>query len=249
MVHVFTTLWREGGVFRLYKGVLLSLFQAPLSRFGDTAMNEGMQSLLGASAVTRDLPMGIKSVFCAFAAGLFRIVIMPVDTVKVKLQVEGSRAVAALLAKVMAHGPGCLFDGWLANQVAAMVSHYPWFATRNYMRSVMDASWWGVYRDVVIGVVASLASDVASNSARVLKTHMQTSDRPISYREVVANVVRADGLGGLFFRGLRVKMVASAVQSVVFNVVWEQFQRLQLAGGGVGVAVHPVVGNVTVGVS
>uniref|UniRef100_A0A7S0VUZ8 ADP,ATP carrier protein n=1 Tax=Hemiselmis tepida TaxID=464990 RepID=A0A7S0VUZ8_9CRYP len=239
--HVFMLLWREGGVFRLYQGLLLALIQAPLARFGDTAANEGAQSLLNASALTRDLPIGIKSMFCSFAAGLFRIVTMPVDTVKVKLQVEGPHAVRTLMGRVLTHGPGCLFHGWLANQVAAMAGHYPWFATRNYMRGVLDARRWGVYRDIAVGLCASLVSDVASNSARVLKTNIQTSDRPMTYSEAVAQVVRKDGVSGIFLRGLSAKILASAAQSVVFNVAWEEFQRMQLAGGGAGAAMHPVL--------
>jgi len=34
--------------------------------------------------VTQDLPVGVKTVAASAAAGLFRIVLMPVDTVKVR---------------------------------------------------------------------------------------------------------------------------------------------------------------------
>lgn len=216
------TLWADGGVCRFYRGVVPAVVQAVLTRFGDTAMNEGVQSFLDAHASTAGLPIGAKTMACSLAASLFRIAIMPIDTVKTMQQVQGRSAVSALMARVMAHGPACLYEGWMAVQAVAITSHYPWFATRNLLRIALDAGWWGIYKDVVIGICASLVSDLASNSMRVLKTLKQTSDRPVSYREAVVAV----GIRGLLFRGLKVKIFFNCIQSVVFNVVWERFQVL-----------------------
>ena len=41
MVEVCTKLYAEGGVGRFYQGLTPALIQGPISRFGDTAANEG----------------------------------------------------------------------------------------------------------------------------------------------------------------------------------------------------------------
>ena len=59
------------------------MVQGPLSRFGDTAANTGVLTLLDNLESTRDLNVGIKTVAASGSAALFRIFLMPIDTVKV----------------------------------------------------------------------------------------------------------------------------------------------------------------------
>ena len=83
------TLYSQGGIPRFYKGVVPALFQGPLSRFGDTAANAGVITLLDSYSSTKNLPVFIKTLCASFTAGLWRIFLMPVDTLKTTLQVNG----------------------------------------------------------------------------------------------------------------------------------------------------------------
>lgn len=78
------TLYADGGIPRFYRGVVPALIQGPLSRFGDTAANTGVLTLLDHLESTKNLNIGIKTVAASVGAGLFRIFLMPVDTVKVR---------------------------------------------------------------------------------------------------------------------------------------------------------------------
>ena len=40
--NTFKLLYKQGGIPRFYRGVFVAIIQAPLSRFGDTAMNTGV---------------------------------------------------------------------------------------------------------------------------------------------------------------------------------------------------------------
>jgi hypothetical protein len=80
------TLYADGGIPRFYRGVIPALIQGPLSRFGDTAANTGMLTLLESFESTRDLNVGFKTVAASIAAALFRIFLMPVDTVKTTMR-------------------------------------------------------------------------------------------------------------------------------------------------------------------
>ena len=82
------TLYADGGIPRFYRGVAPALIQGPLSRFGDTAANTGMLTLLDSMDATKDMSVGIKTVAASTAAALFRIFLMPVDTVKTTMQVR-----------------------------------------------------------------------------------------------------------------------------------------------------------------
>mmetsp|Transcript_20201 Transcript_20201/g.49553 ORF Transcript_20201/g.49553 Transcript_20201/m.49553 type:complete len:147 (-) Transcript_20201:685-1125(-) len=78
------TLYADGGIPRFYRGVLPALVQGPLSRFGDTAANTGVLTLMNSLESTKDLNVGFKTVAASASAALFRIFLMPVDTVKVR---------------------------------------------------------------------------------------------------------------------------------------------------------------------
>jgi hypothetical protein len=93
------TLYADGGLPRFYRGVVPALIQGPLSRFGDTAANTGMLTLLDSMESTQNLNIGIKTVSASAAAALFRIVLMPIDTVKTTMRTykatnESSRTIS-----------------------------------------------------------------------------------------------------------------------------------------------------------
>ena len=81
-------LWREGKIRRFYRGYGPALLQGPISRFGDTAANVGILALLEAHD---DLPIAVKTGAASVTAGLWRIFIMPIDTLKTTLQVRDKR--------------------------------------------------------------------------------------------------------------------------------------------------------------
>lgn len=64
-----------------------ALFQGPLSRFGDTAANTGVLTLLDSLESTKNLNVGVKTVAASASAAAFRILIMPIDTVKTTMSV------------------------------------------------------------------------------------------------------------------------------------------------------------------
>mmetsp|Transcript_19442 Transcript_19442/g.28076 ORF Transcript_19442/g.28076 Transcript_19442/m.28076 type:complete len:181 (+) Transcript_19442:232-774(+) len=117
-------IYADGGIPRFYRGVLPALFQGPLSRFGDTAANTGMMTLLDSYESTKSLPVGLKTVSASVAAACFRIVLMPIDTVKTTMQVTGK--FSAVVDKVKIGGPLTLYNGAVAAASATFVGHYPW---------------------------------------------------------------------------------------------------------------------------
>ena len=112
---------------------------------------------------------------------------------------------------------------------ATFAGHYPWFATYNYLQAaipVPEDMLPKLGRNAVIGFCSSAVSDTVSNSIRVLKTYRQTSDVKISYMEAANNVIKQDGLAGLFGRGLKTRILANGAQGMMFSVMWKYFEDL-----------------------
>jgi hypothetical protein len=176
-----TELWKEGGIPRLYQGLPFALVQGPLTRFGDTAANVGILALLEALPETQSLPLPVKTGLGSISAGLWRIVLMPIDSSKTAMQVEGEDGLKQLMALVSKEGPGPLYNGALAQAAATAAGHFPWFLTYNYvdetlpMVSASDDLLLSLVRSAFLGLCASCVSDITSNSLRVIKTTKQTA--------------------------------------------------------------------------
>jgi len=221
------TLYADGGIPRFYRGVLPALFQGPLSRFGDTAANTGMLTLLNSMDSTKDLSVGIKTVAASASAAAFRIFLMPIDTVKTTMQVTGK--FSNVVSKVKTSGIPVLYHGSLASASATFVGHYPWFFTYNYLSEKIpkqDTQLGELGRRAIMGFCSSAVSDTCSNSIRVVKVYKQSSTEAITYPQVVRNVIAESGLRGLFFRGLETKILANGMQGILFSVLWKQFEEI-----------------------
>jgi len=218
----FRELYGQGGMVRFYRGYMPALMIGPLSRFGDTAMNELV--LVGLEG--RDIPIFMKTGVASVMAGLWRVGMVPIDTWKTTKQVYGKDGMEILRGKMRVNGFGTLYQGAMASSLATMVGHYPWFLTYNYLNEILpkysyrDDVMRALGRNAMIGFCASAMSDTVSNSVRVLKTVKQTSEERIGYGDAFRQVVRKDGIRGLMFRGLETKIMTNGLQGIVFSVVW-----------------------------
>lgn len=221
------TLYADGGIPRFYRGVLPALVQGPMSRFGDTAANTGVLTLLNNLDETKDLSVGIKTVAASASAALFRIFLMPVDTVKTTMQVTGK--FSSVVDKVRGNGPLALYNGSIAASSATFVGHYPWFFTYNFLSEKIpeqDDPLKKLGRRAVMGFSASAVSDTCSNSIRVCKVYKQSYPEQISYPQVVRNVLKESGVRGLMFRGLETKILANGLQGILFSILWKHFEEV-----------------------
>ena len=222
--EAITTLYAEGGLARLYQGWQAALLQAPISRFGDTAANALMLSLLANIAI----PEAVKTFCSSWAAAGFRILITPIDAFKTTLQVQGTAGLAVLSERIAAEGVLTLWSGALATSFATFMGHYPWFVTFNYLNAKWEEPKGGVMklvRRAIIGVCSSCVSDVVSNSIRVVKTKKQTAKEALTYMATVMAIIEEDGPQGLFLRGLGTKLLTNAVSAMLFTVLWKFFEE------------------------
>jgi hypothetical protein len=144
---------------------------------------------------------------------------------KTVLQVDSTEGFRNLMRCVKAGKISVLYQGSYANAIASVMGHYPWFFTYNWLsanlwvKSVLPSA---LIRNAGIGLAASIVSDTIINAMRVIKTTKQSlgSKHAVSYGEVIRMVYATDGWVGLFGRGLRSRIWANALQSLVFTIIW-----------------------------
>lgn len=222
-------LYREGGLKRYYHGLLPALVQGPIARFGDTAANAGILALLASNPFLNKLPSPLKTVFASVAGALFRMILVPVDTLKTTMQTQGEHGVGILRERIKAYGLGSLWWGAWATALSNFVGSFPWFATYNWLSEVLPpqhALFPRLARQAFIGFLASVVSDTVSNSLRVLKTYRQVNQSQISYTAAAKRIIEEEGWPALFGRGLGTRILANGLQGLLFSVLWKLFQDL-----------------------
>merc|ERR1712203_454076 len=222
--EVVKKLYAEGGVPRFYRGLAPGLVQAPVSRFGDTAANDGALAALEHTS----LPTAAKTMVASASAAGFRVFLMPVDAWKTTKQVEGADGLKKLIEKTKKH-PTALWQGAVGAMTATWVGHYPWFYTNNQLRESMPQFnfFAGKYvRNACIGFISAGVSDCCSNSLRVLKTTRQTALVPVSYKDAAKEIIEKEGVVGLFGRGLKTRILTNGMQGALFTVGWRAFAEL-----------------------
>lgn len=185
--------------------------------------------LLESNPVLNKLPVVGKTFFAAIAAALFRMILVPIDTLKTTCQVEGRGAIQILKTRIGIHGVGSLWYGAFATAAASFVGFYPWFLTYNLLSDNLPPSQslpQQLGRQAFIGFVASVVSDTCSNSLRVLKTFRQVHRSRVSYSSAAKEILSTEGWQGLFGRGLKTRLLANGLQGLMFSVLWKLLQDM-----------------------
>ena len=223
--QAFKKLYSDGKIWRFYKGYTPALMIGPLSRFGDTMTNTYALNSLDKT----NLPTSVKTMFGSVLAATWRVLLMPIDSVKTSMQVEGRKGLNLLSNKIKKTGPQVLFHGTGASMSATFIGHYPWFLTYNILDDKLPKYNDGIKkfaRNGVIGFSAAVISDCCSNSLRVIKTTKQTHSTSLSYNDTIKLIVKEDGIKGLFGRGLKTRILTNGIQGVVFTVTWKYIQDI-----------------------
>lgn len=223
-MSTFGKLYKEGGIIRFYRGYPYAMMLAPLSRFGDTAMNIGVMSMLEDS----NMSMASKTFFGSCGASMWRVMIMPFDTCKTSLQVNGSNGINILKNKIKVNGYSTLYHGSLAAASSTLVGHFPWFFTYNFLNEKIpkqEKTFENLVRSAIIGFSCSSISDITSNSFRVIKTNRQTSKENIGYIQLIRNIVEKDSIVGVFTRGLKTKIITNGIQGMCFTVMFDFLRK------------------------
>jgi hypothetical protein len=222
----FKTLYKQGGILRLYRGFPVAIINAPLFRFGDTAAN------IGILEATKDsnLPLSIRTGIASIGAASWRVLLMPLDTLKLNYQVNGS--LNPLKTKLKTSGHKILYNGSIAAFSSTLIGHYPWFLTYNYLNTFYpedknDSAIKKLTMRASIGLTSSLVSDTSSNFVRVIKTIKQTSENTLSYKDSVNNLYKQDGVMWVF-RGLKTKILTNGLNGILFSITWKYYQDILL---------------------
>jgi hypothetical protein len=217
----FRSLWLEGGIGRFYQGAGFAFVQVPVAHFGSTFVQAGIVGLVSSSG---HIVHGMQATMLVAIMGAFwRILIAPLDTLKTTWQVHGTSAKKMFDRRLHVSGPSELWSGASALFFCQLMAKLPWWGVYN----IIMQSWsqpsspaMSMLRNGIAGMLAQMASDVATNSIRVLKVRRQATVEGQGYAADAEEIVNEEGVMGLFLRGLSGRIILGSLNGALFAVLW-----------------------------
>lgn len=93
--HAMYDLYKQGGILRFYRGVSFAILQNPLVRFSNVVANDITTHFLTSPSL-----IVFQTAIGSVLAGVLRMFLMPIDTCKTVLQVDGNIGFDYLMTKV-----------------------------------------------------------------------------------------------------------------------------------------------------
>ena len=213
----FKYLYNTGGFRRFYNGCIPSLIMGTSCRFGDVISYKYLEKQNHLSQIQ-------KSSLASLSSMVWRINLMPLDTLDHMLQAHGKKGIHIIKDKVKNQGPSVLYYGGLAWSVTNFVGYIGWFYTYSLMEKYnsnnkIDPN---IY-SVIEGFTCTSISDIITNPIRVLKTYRQTSPDQITYYQTYKKIVNEFGLSSLLLRGLKTRIIMHGIQNSLFVILWKKF--------------------------
>ena len=213
-------LYKEGGVLRFYKGYIPSLIMGSLCRFGDVSIYKYIEN----KNKNKEFSRSQELILTSGLSMLWRINLMPLDTLDVMLQVNGKKGYSILKDKIKTNGVRVLYHGTTAWSVTNFIGNYGWFLTYSTIKDKYPNNNSLLFNGIT-GFLASTTSDILTNPIRIAKTTRQSYDIPISYTKIVRNIYNQYGLIEFWRRGLATRVITHGFQSSLFVVLWNYIEN------------------------
>lgn len=218
MKNAFKNLYNDGGIFRFYRGYIPAIVTASICKMGDL----NGYYLVNDPNLNLNLNNFEKNIIIASISNTTRFIVMPIDTLDMFLQVEGSNGMKMLKNKIKTDGIQTLYHGcsmWLTTN---FIGSFVWFGTYQTLEPIFTKK--NNFNNAIIGFGSSMMSDIATNPLRSLKVYKQSNHISINYLDSFKEMVHDKGIINMMTRGLFTRVMTHGIQSAMFVVVWKNIE-------------------------
>ena len=217
----FTSLYSNGGVLRFYIGYFPALYVASVCKFAE----------LNAYYFTKDFNSYDKLLTISAISSLSKLSVVPIDALDIILQVEGKSGLKLLSEKIKKNGYRVLYYGSTPWITSNFIGTFSWY----FVHNTLDTKFKDKFNDTnlqfnlkngLIGLSASMTSDILTNPLRILKINKQSSIDNIGYLDTIKQIKNEKGIQEFFMRGLNTRILIHGVQNIFFVIVWKNLEKL-----------------------
>tara|TARA_B110001469_G_scaffold125273_1_gene140387 strand:+ start:5622 stop:6386 length:765 start_codon:yes stop_codon:yes gene_type:complete len=212
----FKNLYNNNDPLRFYRGVIPTITKAIIGRNSDILFHKFYSEKFNFNKEQNALISGLTS-------SIVKVSFIPLDTISNLYQVQGKKA-KDIIKKQYKNENYFFYRGTMAYMILSGVGSSAWLYTYSYLNNIELHKNKNI-NNALIGVSASIMSDIVVNPIRILKTYKQSSSDYISYKEIIKKITLSDkNFIKSYFRGYGLRMGLNAFNSGMFMVLWKQFE-------------------------
>ena len=216
---------------RLYRGISPNIIKYSVGKMGEASIYTYFKNI--DKEYDEIGKLGLTSLYIT----LWRINLMPFDTMSNTLQVHGLEGYKIINRRLNTYGIGTLYSGTVIYGLINYVNCFTWFGIYNSMNNLLDND--KVVKDYkngniinanndikngIIGFSSTLGSDIINNPFRVIKTYKQSYDTRISYTDSFNDIIKEGGYKNLFLRGIGFKTFLNCITSSFYVIMWKRLE-------------------------
>jgi hypothetical protein len=240
-------LFKSQDKFRLFRGLIPSIAKSTLGRMGDIGiytyyMNDTKNTNNISYSTNNNENNNISNIGSnnnnllkiAGFTSLWRLNLIPLDTISNTYQVHGRNAVDIMKNKIKKNDFRVLYNGAMALSTINFISNYIWFGIYTELNSSLPINIFknlpketnNDIRNGIMGFSSSLGCDLVINPIRILKTYKQSNENNITYYESLREIMGNSNnrIGEYLFRGMRVRILLNSVSSGLFVILWKKIE-------------------------
>lgn len=219
---------------RLFRGISPNIIKYSVGKMGEASIYTYFKN------IDKDNNEISKLSMTSLYITLWRINLMPFDTMSNTLQVHGQEGYQIIKRRIRSFGIGTLYSGTVIYGLINYINCFTWFGIYNTMNNLLDNDINGnilrndkngniinANNDIkngIIGFTSTLGSDIINNPFRVIKTYKQSYDTRISYTDSFNYIIKEGGYKNLFIRGFGVKTFLNCITSSFYVIMWKRLE-------------------------
>ena len=232
---------------RVLRGIFPNIIKYSCGKMGEASIYTYFKQLNFDSHNTHEF--NARLYFTSLTITLWRVNLMPLDTISNVLQVHGKNGYKLINTRIKNEGIKTLYSGSIFYGAIIYIHSFIWFSLYESLSSHMITSTQveskqtsqfnksniisntnlNIKNDLnngIIGFLATLGSDTINNPLKVIKTYKQTYKNNISYFDSFKHVISGNDYKKGIYRGLYTKTILNAFTSSIYVILWKRFESL-----------------------
>tara|TARA_A100001015_G_C14857806_1_gene659062 strand:- start:99 stop:917 length:819 start_codon:yes stop_codon:yes gene_type:complete len=205
---------------RLFRGISPTMIKYSVGKMGETSFYTYFNS------IDKEYNKIEKLVLTSSFVTLWRVNLMPFDTLSNTLQVHGRKGYSIITKRIDSYGIGTLYSGTSIYGVINFINCFTWFGIFNTMNGIISNDVNKDLKNGIVGFTSTLGSDILNNPLRIIKTYKQSHNSSISYKDSFNEILRdSGGYKNYFIRGLGIKTLLNCLTSSLYVIMWKRLEE------------------------
>ena len=219
ILNTFNILSKSKDYFRLFRGIIPNCFKYSLGRMGEAGIYTYYNDINNNTINIID-----NSKLSGIIA-LWKINLMPLDTISNIYQINGTKGFNILKTKIKNYGFNTLYYGSYPHLLILYTHSFIWYGIFNKLENILvNNNLNSNLNYCVLGFTSSAVTDFIINPIKIVKVYKQTNNSKITYQQCLKELMKNNKYN-FIYRGLGLKIIINGINSSLYVFLWKNIEK------------------------